>query len=425
MTPGPSVQRAAQRLGLGLLRASGPHATTSCSSGRRRRRSRRCICGPAPHARGDLERGDLHVADGGARLEPAGDRDDRTPSARACSASVPPGSRRRAARRSRRRPRSRRASPRSRRVARAEHGRVRVVQAAARTRRRQDRARGLVAEDRARERPPIAEPPMPATTRPPGCPTAQVRRLGLPQRVAQVLGSASTSAEQPVGSACSMLAGRGSVWGSSVCIVLKSAAAPGGRSVAPASGRRRPAVERRRPPPTVVALAEHGAAADVRAVADRAPGARIAAAHRQPRADPAPRRAPPSADDRARADRHAGPEHDERADDGARADRHAVAEQRRAAHLARACRSAADDDAAPRPSRSRTAVSHVARRGCRRFPAGSARASDVEPVGVAVGEAVAARRPTSTRPHLALDRDVAIRARSGRAQSARGRRRRR
>ena len=52
-----------------------------------------------------------------------------------------------------------------------------------------DRARAAVTEHRAGEPPPIAEPPMPATTRPPGQSLGvEVGRLHAPQRVAQVLG---------------------------------------------------------------------------------------------------------------------------------------------------------------------------------------------------------------------------------------------
>ena len=142
---------------------------------------------PRPDAaqRGDLERGDGHVGDGGARLEAARRRGiTGTPSARAMLGELAAGrdDDARGAERARP-PRSRRASPRCC-PSSSRTGRSCPASSTAAGRRRGRRRSAATAWSPSAARasaPPIAEPPMPATTRPAG----RVPRLaGSPTRPA-------------------------------------------------------------------------------------------------------------------------------------------------------------------------------------------------------------------------------------------------
>ena len=142
--------------------------------------------------RGDLERGDGHVADGGARLEAAGDRDHRHAVGAGQLGELAAGRHDDAA--GAEHAGGLVAGERLlgvARVARAQHrrvGRRPGRQPVGRAARRSGARRGRRATARA-SAPPIAEPPMPATTRPPGLSQRlEAGGLDLPQRVAQVLG---------------------------------------------------------------------------------------------------------------------------------------------------------------------------------------------------------------------------------------------
>ena len=149
--------------------------------------------------------------------------------------------------------------------------------------------------------PPIAEPPMPATTRPPGLSHGvEAGRLDLPQRVAQVLGDRQRRRSSRSARVDRARSPRGRAW-SGASGHRSSAASPRRSLTAPSPQRRRRARRRRgRVGPPTAAHRRRPVADDV-AVADPRPGATMQSRSRS-RADLAPSGRPPL-DARARADR--------------------------------------------------------------------------------------------------------------------------
>ena len=220
---------------------------------------------------------------------------------------------------------------------------------------------------------------MPATTRPPGVSHgSQARRLDLPQRVAQVLGDArgrrsswseaSTARDRlAVERELSVVVIAGAPPDSSERDRAVGQLASAGRHARRASGRCRA--------PTVTPSPSTAPPATMRAARRCArPAATMQSRSAQPRADLGAVEHDRALDRRARADRDAVAEHDEAADVRARGDR-----ARRARRRAGGTTRPVDLDAVG--DREVAVAQALARRrsarcprGCRRCPAGSARA---------------------------------------------------
>ena len=259
---------------------------------------------------------------------------------------------------------------------------------------------------------------MPATTRPPGeSHGSRSRRLDLPQRVAQVLGDREDVGEhgrmrRPPRSAARSSRSRLARRQNLMCAVWQFHAS--GTRAAP---RVSDVVGADRD-----ALAEHGAAGDLRAVADRARRRRRcsrAARSRRRSRRPAARR---SARRVRRADADALAEHDEAPDVRARGDVHAALDDR-------GRHDAAVDDRIARPPRGSRPepLCHrcrdVALEDVERALQVALGGPDVEPVG-ARRRSRRGRRPRAAARPRARSRRCG-RPGSGRARSARARRRRR
>ena len=220
----------------------------------------------------------------------------------------------------------------------------------------------------------MAEPPMPATTRPSGrVPWLQAGRLDLPQRVAQVLGD-----REDVG----QLVGRIDP-ADRLAVKLELLGAGQDR---PSSSERDGAFGQVRlredshaarqdvARPHGHALAEHRAAGDLRSPPRRGRRRRrCSRAARSPAPISAPLRTTERSIVRALPDAHALAEHDQRADVRALRRSRSRARPAPAARCARRTPRARRRPGSRAPRRSRDGRSRRCPRGCRRCPAGSAR----------------------------------------------------
>ena len=215
--------------------------------------------------------------------------------------------------------------------------------------------------------PPIAEPPMPATTRPPG----RVPRLQVAPTRPSTARRAGARAGRRCRRACRRRRPRRSSRASSRQVGRSQKARPPSGTSMPGNSRAPRAID-------VVgadrdALAEHRAADDLACGRRcRAPGATMQSRRTQSRADLARRRARRALDDRAGADVHAVAEHREAAD--VRAARRSCAPRSDDRGRHDAALDAAPTDR-PRGSRRRAGLRPPCARcprGCRTSPAGSA-----------------------------------------------------